>query len=262
MTVIQNSYWKSNSNYETYLQEYRTQVAQLLSKAVSKQTLVCYRDGRCELPIKPLTNMVFVFDLDSTAICTQHDEAALQQLGIFTNPHLLKLRKRIYHFHLDDFERRGIGTKYNFWGVTRPHLNELLRFCTNYGRIVVWSAGKRPYVEAIVSHIFKDLPYPELVLTHDDILFDKDGNVIKPLTKVCQKLNVSMKQILAIDDNELTFQQNVNNGILIPAYDPESTLEDLSRDDAALLQLEQWLSRSDVMNTTDVTLLDKRNIFT
>lgn len=212
-------------------------------------------------PLKPLTDIVFVFDLDLTAICTQDSIETLKQLDIFNNPYLLKLRNRTYLFHIDDLGKPGIGTKYSFWGVTRPHLYDLLNFCTTYGRIVVWSAGKRPYVELIVSYIFKDLPYPELVLTYDDILFDKTGNVIKPLTKVCQLLGVSMKQILAIDDNELTFQRNLNNGIHIPAYEPQPTIESLSQDDDTLLRLKQWLLSPEVIQAADVTTLDKSIIF-
>lgn len=214
-----------------------------------------------KLPIKPLTEIVFVFDLDLTGICTQDNIDTLKCLGIFSNPNLLKLRNRTYLFHIDDLEKRGIGTKYEFWGVTRPHLYELLQFCSRYGRIVVWSAGKRPYVELIVSYLFKNLPYPELVLTYDDILFDSDGNVIKPLTKVCQRLGVSLKQILAIDDNELTFQHNLNNGIHIPAYEPRSTIESLSQDDDTLLRLKDWLLRPEVIKTVDVTTLNKSTIF-
>lgn len=210
---------------------------------------------------KPLTDIVFVFDLDLTALCTQESVETLKVLGIFSNPYLLKLRNRTYFFHIDDLEKRGIGSVYNFWGVTRPYLYELLQFCNTYGRIVVWSAGKRPYVELLVSYIFKNLPYPELVLTYDDILFDKNGNVIKPLTKVAQRLGVSMNQILAIDDNELTFQQNINNGIHIPAYEPRSTIESLSADDDTLLRLKEWLMRSEVIESADVTILDKSAIF-
>ena len=218
-------------------------------------------DTNFKSPIKPLIDIVFVFDLDLTAICTQDSVDTLKQLEIFNDPYLLNLRKRTYFFHIDDLEKRGIGTKYNFWGVTRPHLYELLQFCSSYGRIVVWSAGKRPYVELIVSYIFRNLPYPELVLSYDDILFDNIGNVIKPLAKVSQALGVSMKQILAIDDNKLTFQQNLNNGIHIPAYEPRSTIESLSKDDTTLLRLKQWLSQTEVIKSTDVTTLDKSNIF-
>lgn len=212
-------------------------------------------------PLNLLTGLVFVFDLDLTAICTQDTIETLKHLDIFNNPYLLKLRNRTYFFHIDDLGKPGIGTKYNFWGVTRPHLYELLKFCSAYGRIVVWSAGKRPYVELIVSHIFKDLAYPELVLTHDDILFDKIGNVIKPLSKVCQLLGVSMKQVLAIDDNELTFQHNLNNGIHIPAYEPRATIDSLCQDDDTLLRLKRWLSSPEVIQTIDVTTLDKSVIF-
>jgi hypothetical protein len=245
----------SYSNYDRYIK-------QVLASGVNKCDIDCYNNLRCSPFAKPLTDIVFVFDLDLTAICTQDSVNSLHSLGIYSNPRLLELRKRVYYFNIEDLEKKGIGTKYNFWGVTRPHLYDLLRFCIKHGRIVIWSAGKRPYVEAIVSYIFKNLPYPELVLTHDDIAFDKDGNVVKALTKVSERLKVPLSKILVIDDNELTFQQNVGNGVLVPAYEPGGTIAELMEDDQSLIKLKQWLSTPGIMTAPDVTVLDKTYIFT
>ena len=70
-----------------------------------------------------------------------------------------------------------------------------------------------------------------------------------------------MNKILAIDDNELTFQHNLDNGIHIPAYEPQPTIESLSQDDDTLLRLKRWLSSPEVIQTADVTTLDKSIIF-
>lgn len=249
--MVNNSPW---DDFDKYIKE-------LLATGANKTYIDYATHIKYSLPDKLLTDFVFVFDLDLTAICTQDSTDSLHELNIYGNPLLMELRRRVYYFHIEDLERKGIGTKYSFWGVTRPHLHDLLLFCQKYGRIVVWSAGKRLYVEPVVSHIFKNLPYPELVLTYDDISFDKDGNVVKPLTKVCELLNVPLSKVLVIDDNELTFQRNVDNGILIPAYEPKSNITQLTSDDQALLKLKRWLSTPEVMTASDVTTLDKSRIF-
>ena len=241
--------------------EYDRYIKGLLATSANKVDIGYIRNKRPAIYSKPLTDKVFVFDLDLTAICTQDSIDSLHSLGIYSDPKLMELRRRVYYFHIDDLEKKGIGSRYNFWGVTRPHLHELLHFCTNYGRIVIWSAGKRPYVEAIVSHIFKNLPYPELVLSYDDISFDKQGNVIKPLTKVSQRLGVPLSKILAIDDNELTFQHNVHNGIHIPAYEPKPDVIELAQDEQILIKLKDWLCTPEVMAASDVTTLNKSAIF-
>lgn len=249
--IINKMAWVNHDKY----------IKQILANGINKENMDYYSNLLHSPFEEPLTDIIFVFDLDLTAVCTQDNVNSLHTLGIYSDPHLLELRKRVYYFNIEDLEKKGIGTKYGFWGVTRPHLYDLLKFCIKYGRIVIWSAGKRPYVEAIVSHIFRNLPYPELVLTHDDISFDKTGNVVKPLTKVSEILKVPLSKILVIDDNELTFQKNINNGIFIPAYEPGATIEELTEDDQALVKLREWLSRPEVINADDVTMLDKTRIF-
>jgi len=221
-----------------------------------------------DIPSSSITDKCIVLDLDQTLIATQDSISSLKDLGILSDPKLISLRDRLYYITLEDLEKPGIGTKYDFWGVTRPHIDEFLIFCFSYFKIVaVWSAGKRPYVEAIVDHIFKDLPQPHVIFTYDDIITGPHGYIEKPLTKMINSnpilsLNMSLKNILAIDDNPTTFAKNFGNGVLIPPYEPALNNNALARDDPSLLQLKYWLLQPEVVNSSDVNLLDKTNIFT
>lgn len=218
--------------------------------------------------IIPLTNKCVVLDLDQTLIATQENIDSLKQLEIFSNPKLLELRNRSYYMTIDDLGAAGAGTLYDFWGVTRPHIDEFLTFCFSYFKIVaVWSAGKRPYVEAIVDHIFRDIRQPHIIFTHDDINIGPGGHVEKLLTKMMDSNTVlrrymSLQNTLAIDDNSMTYHKNVGNGVLIPAYEPKLNIKSLSSDDTVLLQLKYWLLQPEVINARDVTILDKSKIFT
>jgi len=220
-----------------------------------------------DIPPASITDKCVVLDLDQTLIATQENMASLKDLNILSDPKLISLRNRIYHIMIEDLERPGIGTKYDFWGVTRPHIHEFLIFCFSYFKIVaVWSAGKRPYVEAIVDHIFKDIRPPHIIFTHDDIEKGPGGHVEKPLTKMIQsnpvlRKNMSLQNTFAVDDNSMTFHLNNGNGILIPAYDPSLNVNALGRDDPTLLQLKYWLLQPEVVKSRDVTLLDKSHIF-
>lgn len=220
-----------------------------------------------DIPPASITDKCVVLDLDQTLIATQDGISSLKELRILSDPQLISLRNRTYHITIEDLERPGIGTKYDFWGVTRPHIHEFLIFCFSYFKIVaVWSAGKRPYVEAIVDHIFKDIRPPHVVFTHDDILRGPDSHVVKPLTKMIEsnavlRRNMSLQNTLAIDDNSMTFYLNQDNGVLIPAYDPSLNVNALARDDPTLLQLKYWLLQPEVVSSRDVTLLDKSTIF-
>jgi len=217
-----------------------------------------------------LTDKCIYLDLDQTLISTADEKYGLEylyKLKILSNPSLMHLRNRIYHVVVEDLEKPGYGSKYEMWGITRPHLHKFLSFCFYYFRLVmVYSAGKRQYVESIVDHIFKDLPYPHLVLSYDDIIKDKNGNVIKPLTVVMEANSLTKKYVnptntLGLDDLKSTYSENKGNGILIPAYEPELNEGSLAGDDDNLLKLESWLMLPEVINCKDLRLLDKSKIF-
>lgn len=215
-----------------------------------------------------MTDKCVVLDLDQTLIATQNYISSLIDLDILSNPNLIDLRNRTYHIEIEDIEKPGVGTKYDYWGVVRPHVMEFLIFCFSYFKIVaVWTAGQRPYGEAIVDYLFKDLPKPHVLFTHDDIETDTNGYISKPLTKMIEsnpvlRRNMSLQNTLAIDDNALTFRHNLDNGVLIPAYEPVLNINALGRDDPSLLQLKYWLLQPEVVDARDVAVLDKSKIFT
>ena len=220
-----------------------------------------------DIPSTAITDKCIVLDLDQTLIATQDTIQSLRMLGITSDPKLISLRNRTYHIAIEDLEKPGVGTKYEFWGVVRPHTKEFLMFCFSYFKMVtVWSAGKRPYVEAIVDHLFKDLPQPQVIFTWDDIEKGPDNHVLKPLLKMINsnsiiKRNMSLQNVLALDDNSMTFIENQANGVLIPAYDPALNINAMARDDPTLLQFKYWLLQPEVVNAEDVSSLDKSTIF-
>jgi len=220
-----------------------------------------------DIPSTSITNKCIVIDLDQTLIATQDSMDSLKNMGILSDSKLISLRNRIYYFTIEDLEKPGVGTRYEFWGVTRPHLTEFLIFCFSYFKIVaVWSAGKRQYVEAIVDHIFRDIRPPHVIFTFDDVVIGPKGHIGKPLISMIDSNSVllrymSLQNTFAVDDNSMTFRDNEGNGILIPAYDPASNVNAMARDDPSLLQIKYWLLQPEVVKASDVTVLDKSKIF-
>jgi TFIIF-interacting CTD phosphatase-like protein len=226
-----------------------------------------YHVAADDIPSASITDKCIVLDLDLTLVSTQDNISSLKEMGILSDPKLISLRNRTYYITIEDLEAPGIGTRYDFWGVVRPHTHEFLMFCFSYFKIVaVWSAGKRPYVEAIVDHLFRDLPQPHIIFSHDDIESGPNKHVLKPLTKMIasnpiMKRNMSLQNTLAIDDNSMTYYANPGNGVLIPAYEPALNVNAMARDDPSLLQLKYWLLQPEVAKSKDVTTLDKKKIF-
>lgn len=220
-----------------------------------------------------ITNMAVILDLDATLISTQESFDSFKQLGIMKNSDLIDIKRRCYCLKLTDVDTEaGENVKYDFWGVKRPYIEEFLLFCFSYFKyVIVWSAGEKNYVEAIVNNIFKDLRKPDLVWTKNDIVFEKDangveGNGLKPLTKIInsaigKKFGLVPEKTLFVDDNETTFVKNKKNAIHIPPFDPELSIESFREPDTALLKLKYWLLLPPVENCDDVTKLDMSSIF-
>lgn len=218
-----------------------------------------------DIPSHSITGKCIVLDLDQTLVASQDKMESLKELKILADPELLALRNKTYVISIEDLEKPGVGTKLDIWGVTRPHLQEFLIFCFSYFKIVaVWTAGKKPYGEAIVDYIFRGLPQPYILFTSDETIFRPQA--VKPLVNMIKEdpsllHNMSLSNTFALDDNISTFSENQDNGILIPAYNPPPTVPALSRDDPTLLQLKYWLLQPEVVNSKEIRNLDKSKIF-
>ncbi len=233
-----------------------------------------YKSDLNKIPEKSITDKCIVLDLDETLVHSyaennSYDLDALLDLKIFTDPTNIDLRERTYKITIDDVvHKRGTGNKTEMWGILRPHVKEFLIACFTYFKIViVWSAGRRNYVHAIVDNLFKDIKRPVVVFTYDDIEKLPNGTLIKPLNKLIEtvpglKKYMSLKNTFILDDRSSVFYEpNPYNGIVIPAYKPAFNLRSLRNNDVALKQLIKWLMRPEVVNCDDIRTLDKNKIF-
>lgn len=217
----------------------------------------------------PSTDKCIVLDLDETLVHSNENINTLFELGIYSNPDLIDLRRRTYSIQLDDvIDKNGKGVKTELWGITRPYYKEFLIFCFSYFKIVaVWSAGQRKYVDAIVDYLFKDLKRPHVVYSYDECEQTQNRHLVKPLTKMFNNVPLlnnymSLNNSFVIDDRTSTFKSvNPYNGIKIPAYRPKFTLKSLRKHDNALLQLINWFSSPPVYQSQNIQYLNKQNIF-
>lgn len=212
-----------------------------------------------------LTDKHIVLDLDSTMIHSTSEMNIVKELNseLETNSNL---RNQIYFLKLVDATKtEGTGSVEEMWGVFRPGVFRFLEFCFRYFKGVhVWSAGRRFYVHAIVTELFK-MKKPHNIFTYDDCDFNKnESTVCKNLSKIFKSDNhygANKRNTFALDDRDDTFSKNVGNGILIPRFEPELTVENIMADEISLLQLQLWLMQPEVVRCTDVRKLDKNNIF-
>jgi hypothetical protein len=215
----------------------------------------------------PQTEFSIVLDMDETllsAILIEESETSpLDEVeDIYSRADLYDIRVRSFRVPFyDPVTEKGTGIKYDCWGVTRPHLEEFLNFAFKYFKnVVVWSAGRFSYVRRLTREITKDCHRFDLVWTYDDCTEEGYGKPLKKLLEKYPHLG-DLSKIFIIDDKFSSIQNNVENGIVIPAYEPSLDFESLREDDDALLKLKKWFQKPIVRNAKDIRTLDKSKIF-
>lgn len=217
--------------------------------------------------MQPKTDRTLVLDLDSCLLVTFFEEEEGDNHSI--NPHAelaaiiadaknQSMRSRFYKL-------RSKGTDYDFCGLRREYLDQFLSFAFGYFKyVIVWSAGDREYVHAVVKDLFKHHHQPHYVLTRDDLVYADEEDYYKPLS-VINKLYPGVaprSKTVFIDDKEDNFREDPDNGFTIPKcniYVDKGRI--CAGKDGALRSIVGWLMREDVLAAEDIALLDKSDAF-
>jgi hypothetical protein len=217
----------------------------------------------------PTTKKNIVLDIDATLVHTHGDIEDFSMLKVYSEEDRIKYRRKLYNMKLIDVaSASGGGYVTVLAGIYRPYLREFLDFCFDYfDNIVIWSAGKKKYVEKMCEIMFPfQEQQPLLIYTYDDCVVGEEDYLKKPLKKLFQderaKGKLNEKNTFVLDDRDDTFSLNPKNGIMIPEFESDMSLEDISEhEDDAFLKLMSWLSTKEVKECNDVRKLKKTGIF-
>lgn len=221
-----------------------------------------YRINKKEPSSKPLTQRCIILDLDETLVHSCEDIGKLSTFGLFRNPGMLDLRRRLYYISMGNYTKTP-----TIWGVVRPYTENFIQFCFEYfAKVCVWSAGLPEYVDRVVDLIFPSGYKPHLVYNRNHCHYDTSGEIFKPIEKMAKALSgekegVKLENTFFLDDRPQAFLKNPQNGIIIPPYEPEEDINTFLQEDDHLVRLMQWLSKPEVIAAKDVRLLDKSRIF-
>lgn len=209
-----------------------------------------------------------VLDIDATLVHTHGDMDDFKMLKIYGSDEQLEMRRKLYNMRLIDVsDVPGEGEITDLAGIYRPYLKQFLEFCFDYfDGIVIWSAGKRKYVHKMCEYMFPLKKQPLLIFTYDDCEGDEDDYIVKPLEKLYRhpklKGKLNETNTFVLDDREETYSFNKRNGILIPEFESDMSVEDIcNHPDGELLKLMTWLNTQEVKNSKDIRKLNKTNIF-
>jgi TFIIF-interacting CTD phosphatase-like protein len=211
-----------------------------------------------------LTDKTLVLDLDNCLLTSFFNDKSLDESldAEAASNHLVTdlknqdLRRRFYRVKLKNEE---------CCGARRENLDAFLSFSFNYFKhVIVWSAGDKEYVHAMVKEIFKGHHQPDYILTRDDIVNVNKHDYYKPLRVIESKYPgvAPLTKTIFVDDKEDNFREDPGNGFTIPQCKIYAKDEKIvTKKDTALLSLMNWLSRKEVISAKDVTKLDKKNAF-
>lgn len=235
--------------------------------------------SRCELTIEisrtklcamPQTDRTVVLDLDACLIVSFFDkhntdedheavDAAHELKRVMENTRMQEMRRRFYKI-------RSKGTNYDFCGLRRVDLDAFISFCFRYFKyVIVWSAGDRNYVHAIVNEIFKHHHRPHYVLTRDDLAYVDDDDYYKPIRVINELYSgvAPLDKTVFVDDKNDNFRENTGNGFTIPVCNIFAKDGSISAgEDTALRCLMNWLRKREVLQSEDIRSLDKSDAFT
>ena len=170
------------------------------------------------------TKYNIILDIDATLLHTHDEPYDLEDLNIYSNPLRFKIRNKVYHMNLVDVTNEpGKGNVTSLTGIYRPYLKEFLDFCFEYfNHVIIWSAGKRKYVEECCRLMFP-IDKPSIIFTWDDCINNDEG-LFKPISKIVEdpvycSLGITEENTFHLDDRDDVYSLNKNNGVQIPEFE-------------------------------------------
>jgi TFIIF-interacting CTD phosphatase-like protein len=203
-----------------------------------------------------------ILDLDATLICSHFkDSKSIDEILKNKENGYLKDRVKISHVvDIGDADLKGKGEISSMIVVLRPYVYEFLSFILDYFDYVhIWSAGIKRYVRALEYILFPPGKFSKKihkVLTRLNCDLYDDKHI-----KTLDLHGFPLEDTLILDDNELTFKNNLKNAIHIPAYTPQIIPNHINFDDKSLLKVIEWIKNNDIKNCKDVREIDKSKIF-
>lgn len=204
-----------------------------------------------------MSKTMVILDLDETLVSTKEDMESLYKLDLCNDESCLETRERVYILEFGEPAER-------YWGIARPRYREFLKFLfSNFDYVTVWSAGTYEYVHAVVDYLFRGLRKPDLIYTRNDCSENEDGKIFKPISQICDRMKVNIKDAIIIDDNERTFSENRANAVHIPSFEPVCDKVCIGVGDDKLQRIMNWIIRMKAQHNSlkGIGNVDKSKIF-
>lgn len=211
---------------------------------------------------------MIVFDMDETLL---HTFDTRKTMDFYDMQKLVKSKDVSRMFSDQPF----LFSEEHWVAIKRPGCDDILRYSIdNFDVVVIWSAGSDDYVIAMCKELLK------IFTVHDRIkvkIFpqSKCYNVkmpeyengmarTKPLLKLIPFFpDITMENIIFVDDNEDNGMHNEENFLMIPKFKPRCSVGSIRRSnrDRCLITLLEFLEKKDVKKSKNLVSVINNSIF-
>jgi len=99
--------------------------------------------------------------------------------------------------------------------ILRPYLKEFLSTISKEFEVVIFTASKKDYADLVLNAIDPENKFFSHRLYRESNLFIKNGVFVKDLRIVA---NRDLKNCVIVENNILSFSNQLSNGILVPSF--------------------------------------------
>lgn len=207
-----------------------------------------------------------IFDLDSTLVhCIFLDKEKTNIYNELRNHSEFDKIKDFIEVHelvdCNNKKIKGVGSITKVLVVKRPNSFEFIEYLSSFANIDIWSAGYKRYVKMLNYVVF---PERKGIKTRN--VFSKEDCYIsgKTVLKNIKDKGYDLQTSIIIDDRADVCENNQNNAIQIPSFEPKLEADDIVntiKNDNCLGKIMEWMENNDFKNSEDVRNLDKNVVF-
>lgn len=148
---------------------------------------------------------ILILDVDQTLIQSEYIKGTAKEK---VEQKFKKELERFENFKVCDNE---------YLTFVRPYIRDFIKFCFEHFNVIIWSSATPDYLQEILEYLVYPIGYPVQVLSRVDCYVD-NFNYVKELTYITTTYNVTLDDVVAVDDQVSSYPTKFDNVLKIPAF--------------------------------------------
>lgn len=151
------------------------------------------------------TKKILVLDVDQTLIQSEYIKGTSKE----------KVEQK-FKKDLEKFENFRVCNN-EYLTFVRPYIRDFIKFCFDHFNVIIWSSATPDYLQEILEYLVYPVSYPLEVLSRVDCI-SVNFNYLKELAYISNGYDVSLDDVVAVDDSVSCYSSGYANVLKIPAF--------------------------------------------